>query len=157
MLTTTTRRRFTFVGSGSNKFWEIDPPYNVNGQWVVDVTFGRIGTGGQDHSNVFHSQGAAYQHYSKKVNEKLYKGYKEAGTAKVKNNVVTYNPTYIPVAKPKPCSHDDLKRNGAKWKCSACGKQVEFEKSAAPVSEIEIEVVAKVRRFFNLSGRQDAE
>jgi predicted DNA-binding WGR domain protein len=145
-------RRFTFIAASSRKFWEIKEPEQVeNNRWAVTVTFGRIGTWGQDHTNVFSSKYAAREHYMRKIAEKEKKGYKETGKAQVKNNVVNYTPDYVqPAPKTKQCLHNGLVRAGTKWKCSECGKVVEFEKTA---SVQELEVVATVRRYFNLSGR----
>lgn len=146
------KRKFTYVGGGSSKFWEIArPTLGPNNTWSVKVWFGRIGTWGQSHTNVFHSMYAANAHYQKKINEKIVKGYKETGQVEIKKSVVNYTPDYIlPAAKPKACPHDNLTRNGSTWKCKTCGDKVEFEKSA-PVEEFE--VVAKVRRYFDLSGQ----
>lgn len=145
-------RRFTYISGSSRKFWEIAEPEEVSkDRWAVTVKFGRIGTWGQDHTNVFSSKWAARQHYINKISEKGKKGYKEAGQATVKQNVVNYTPDYLqPPPKVKQCIHNGLKRDGAKWKCSECGKVVEFDK-ATPVAELE--VVTTVRRYFNLGAR----
>jgi len=149
-------RRFTCVGNGANKFWEIDEPKQVDQhQWAVTVKFGRIGSWGQERVHVENGKYAARSYYMDKIEEKDRKGYKEAGGVKVEKNVVTYQPTYISAPKPLACKHDNLTRSGAKWKCGACKKEVDFGKDSAPVSSVEFEVVTKVRRFFNLSGRQD--
>lgn len=151
------QRRFTYVGGGSNKFWEVYEPFQSQGEWVVEVRFGKTGAWGQEHQNVFHYQSAAIKHYNKKIAEKLAKGYKEQGTVAVKKNVADYTPKWEqavkPVYKPPVCQHNDLTRTGDKWKCKACGKQVEFDKPATDSLTIEV-METKVRRFFNLSARQ---
>lgn len=152
MLTTTTKRRFTYIGDGSNKFWEIRQPKKTEGGgWIVGVNFGRIGTSGQQYDKFCNGEMSASRYYHKKVQEKLGKGYKEAGNVTVKENVVTYTPSYIPVA-PPPCLHDSLSRNGAKWHCTACKKTIEFDKEIAPVAATQVEVEVKVRRFFNITN-----
>ena len=167
-------RRFTCVGNGANKFWEIDEPKQVDQhQWAVTVKFGRIGSWGQERVHVENGKYAARSYYMDKIEEKDRKGYKEAGGVKVEKNVVTYQPTGYgkflqplfqrfafkitqdSTTQPLACKHDNLTRSGAKWKCGACKKEVDFGKDSAPVSSVEFEVVTKVRRFFNLSGRQD--
>ncbi len=153
-----TFRRFTYVGGGSNKFWEIFEPQQVDeNQWAVMVRFGRIGQWGQEHTNVFSNKLAARNHYIRKVEEKQRKGYKETGQVSIKKNVVNYYPDYIQAPpKPKPCEHINLTRSGQIWRCSTCGSKVEFEKqSNEPRDSAEtVEIVTKVRRFFNLSARQ---
>jgi predicted DNA-binding WGR domain protein len=67
---TVTKRRFEFVGSGSDKFWEI----SVSGKDVT-VQFGRNGTTGQSSVKSFAGAAAAEKHANKLVNEKLGKGY----------------------------------------------------------------------------------
>lgn len=149
-------RKFTCTRNGANKFWEIEEPVQVDeNQWAVTVRFGRIGSWGQDRVHVESGKYAARAYYMDKIEEKEKKGYKDAGGVYVKKNVVTYQPSYIPVAAPPVCKHDSLSRAGSKWKCSSCKKEVDFGKDSAPVSSVEFEVVTKVRRFFNLSGRQD--
>ena len=141
-------RRFTYVGGTSKKFWEVAPPEQVEeNEWIVRVNFGRIGTGGQEHVKVFYSRWSARHYHEKKISEKLAKGYKEAGKASVKKNVVSYQPDYVPM-KPDPCSHDNLSRSGNVWKCTKCKNKVEFDKGTDfNVDEIQVQV--KVRRFFS--------
>ncbi len=149
-----TKRRFTYVGGGSNKFWEIYEPFQNDGEWVVEVNFGRIGGWAQDHQNVFHYQHAATLHYLSKIDEKLRKGYKEAGKVEVKKNVANYTAYAPPKPKPVPvCQHNALTRSGDKWTCTSCKKQVEFDKPATQNMTMEI-MTTKVKRFFNLSARQ---
>jgi predicted DNA-binding WGR domain protein len=146
-------RRFTYVGGGSNKFWEILPPFESEGQWVVEVRFGKTGGWGQEHQNVFHYQSAAISHYNKKISEKLAKGYKEQGTVSVsKKNVADYTPAFTVSPKKPECPHNSLTRTGDKWTCNACRKQVEFDKPASQSLTVEV-METKVRRFFNLSMR----
>ena len=67
-----TKRRFEFVGGGSDKFWEIE----VGGKEVV-VRFGRRGTAGQANTKTFADEAAAKKHADKLVEEKTGKGYVE--------------------------------------------------------------------------------
>jgi predicted DNA-binding WGR domain protein len=67
-----TKRRFTFVGGGSDKFWEIA----VNGADVV-VAYGRNGTAGQTNSKTLADESAARKHADKLILEKTGKGYTE--------------------------------------------------------------------------------
>jgi DNA ligase-1 len=69
---TSTRRRFVFIGGGSDKFWEVA----VHGSEVV-VRFGRNGTNGQSETKTFGDVDAAAKHAAKKVAEKVRKGYVE--------------------------------------------------------------------------------
>ena len=72
MATTITPRRFTFVGGGSDKFWEID----VSGGKVT-VSYGRNGTAGQSITKSFTDAAAAQKHADKLIHEKTGKGYTE--------------------------------------------------------------------------------
>lgn len=140
-------RRFVYTSISSHKFWEIYEPYKYDGEWVVDVMFGKVGGWTQEHRNVFHYESEAKKHYHRKIAEKLAKGYKEQGKVAVKDNVVNYTPT-LPKPKPKPvCSHVNLTRSGDTWKCVICKKQIEFDKPAAENLTLEV-VETKVRRFF---------
>jgi predicted DNA-binding WGR domain protein len=67
-----TKRRFVFIGGGSDKFWEVA----VNGSAVV-VRFGRNGTNGQSESTTLGNADAAAKHAEKKIAEKVRKGYVE--------------------------------------------------------------------------------
>jgi DNA ligase-1 len=67
-----TKRRFEFVGSSSDKFWEIE----VAGTDVT-VRFGRCGTNGQTNANTFSDDSGAKKRADKLVEEKLGKGYVE--------------------------------------------------------------------------------
>lgn len=76
------KRRFTYVGGSSSKFWEINKPIalpnNAGGSyWSVRVRFGRIGTVGQGHNKIFNYKYAAVLYHDAKIHEKLNKGYKE--------------------------------------------------------------------------------
>ena len=66
MLNATSRRRFTFVGGGSNKFWEVIIIDND-----VTVCFGRTGTNGQSTTKSFPDAAAANKHAEKLVKEKI--------------------------------------------------------------------------------------
>jgi DNA ligase 1 len=72
MTTTFTPRRFTYVGGGSDKFWEI----NVSGGQVT-VCYGRNGTAGQSITKSFADAAAAQKHADKLIQEKTCKGYVE--------------------------------------------------------------------------------
>ena len=148
-------RKFTCIGGGSRKFWEVEEPEQVDKSlWAVKVRFGRIGQWGQERVHFESSKWAANSYYMEKVGEKERKGYKETGKAEVKNNVVTYTPDYLDNSpKPQACSHDSLARSGKTWKCNACKKTIDFGRDAAPVESMGIEVVTQVRRFFDLGAR----
>lgn len=70
MSTTTTRRRFEFVGGNSSKFWEV----RVQGSDVF-TSYGRIGSTGQTSCKSFETAEAAAAHAGKLVREKTGKGY----------------------------------------------------------------------------------
>jgi predicted DNA-binding WGR domain protein len=66
------KRRFEFVGGGSNKFWEI----THNGKAVM-VRFGRNGAKGQELTKTFAEEAAARKHADKLIRAKTAKGYSE--------------------------------------------------------------------------------
>ena len=68
------RRELVFQDGSSNKFWNIE----LSGSSFT-VTFGRIGTAGQEQTKEFASDDAAKKAYDKLVAEKVKKGYVEAG------------------------------------------------------------------------------
>ena len=68
----TSARRFEFVDSGSNKFWEI----RVEGAEQT-VHFGRIGTSGQIKTKTFPDESTARAETEKLIREKVRKGYRE--------------------------------------------------------------------------------
>ena len=70
MSTTTTRRRFEFVGGNSSKFWEV----RVQGSDVF-TSFGRIGSTGQTSCKSLETAAGAVSHAEKLVREKTAKGY----------------------------------------------------------------------------------
>ena len=72
MASTVVRRRFEFVGGGSDKFWELE----IDGKDVT-VRFGRNGTQGQSNVKGFRDEAAAQKHADKMIAEKLKKGYNE--------------------------------------------------------------------------------
>ena len=137
------KARYEFVGGTSNKFWEIEKPVCSAG-WVVSVHFGRIGTNGQHHINVFSTPVAAAVYYDKKVSEKIAKGYKHTFPA---------SPVIPQPKKEKPaCEHLQLRKTGEfKWECNACKTHIEFDKlqkaAASPAEEI-----TQMRRFIDLSA-----
>ncbi len=69
-MSTTTPRRFEFVGGNSNKFWEVCVQGNE-----VRVRYGRIGSDGQTSCKMLASPEAAKAHAAKLVQEKVGKGY----------------------------------------------------------------------------------
>ncbi|GAB1511288.1 DUF4132 domain-containing protein [Actinophytocola sp. KF-1] len=69
-------RRLEYIGGGSAKFWE----GVVQGSDVV-VSWGRIGTDGQSKRKEFASAEAAGAFLAKQADEKIKKGYTDAGTA----------------------------------------------------------------------------
>lgn len=167
--------RYEFSGGTSNKFWEIEAPAllsipipvmadGTQSSWIVRVRFGRIGTDGKSHYNVFNSEKAANAHYSYKINEKLGKGYKlakefeklNAGVGLMKS-VTKSALVYVQGAKPKPnpaCGHAQLRKTAErKWACNACGVHIEFDKPQAnePAQE-----VAQVRRFIDMAALSGA-
>jgi formylglycine-generating enzyme required for sulfatase activity len=72
-------RRFEFVDSTSNKFWEVD----VKGK-TLNVTFGKIGTKGQSKPKDFVTPEKAKAEMGKLIKEKTGKGYVEVGGKAVK-------------------------------------------------------------------------
>lgn len=157
-MTPGTKTRYEFIGGTSKKFWEIEKPFASQGQWAVRVHFGRIGTEGQNHINVFYSENGANAYYTKKVNEKLGKGYKNVSTiiptgAQKKDA----NPILIGTAatkKEKPaCEHLQLRKTGAfKWECNACKTHIEFDKPPQRAAHTDAEEVTQARRFIDLSA-----
>jgi predicted DNA-binding WGR domain protein len=140
------KARYEFVGGTSNKFWEIEKPVWSAG-WVVSVHFGRIGTNGQHHINVFSTDTAAAVYYDKKVSEKIAKGYKHKHT----KHTLTASPV-IPKKEKPACEHLQLRKTGEfKWECNACKTHIEFDKlqkaAASPAEEI-----TQMRRFIDLSA-----
>ncbi len=67
-------RRFEFVDAGSSKFWEIQVEGNE-----FHVRWGRIGADGQTQTKSFSSDADATRQAQKLIDEKLKKGYIEAG------------------------------------------------------------------------------
>jgi DNA ligase-1 len=74
MPNTNSKRRFEYVGNGSDKFWEIE----VKGKDVL-VHFGRNGTNGQSSTKSFADEAAAKTHAEKLIEEKTGKGYVAVG------------------------------------------------------------------------------
>jgi formylglycine-generating enzyme required for sulfatase activity/predicted DNA-binding WGR domain protein len=72
-------RRFEFVDSTSNKFWEVE----VKGK-TLNVTFGKIGTKGQSKPKDFATPEKAKAEMEKLIKEKTGKGYVEVGDKAVK-------------------------------------------------------------------------
>lgn len=146
-------QRYEYIGGSSRKFWEIDPVHQEgDDEWVVRVKFGRLGTAGQTHSKVFGWKTAAERYRTSKVEEKLRKGYTLKNAPKP---IQKAQPTFTQTVPwdwqpPKPikpaCQHVTITRTGNKYKCNACGDQVEFDKPQVAAEAPEFET--KVRRFF---------
>ena len=66
------KRRFEYVGNGSDKFWSIQ----VSNQQVT-VHFGRNGTNGQTQTKSFANDATALQHAERMIRQKTVKGYQE--------------------------------------------------------------------------------
>ena len=71
-LASASKRRFHFVGDGSDKFWEIETVGND-----VTVRYGRTGSKGQTNTKTFADESAAKKHADKLIAEKTAKGYAE--------------------------------------------------------------------------------
>ena len=94
-------RRFEFSDSTSNKFWEVE----VKGK-TLNVTFGKIGTKGQNKPKDFATPEKAKAEMEKLIKEKTGKGYVEVGGKAVKAekssaaNLPAKSPATKPAAKP---------------------------------------------------------
>lgn len=73
------RRRFEYTRDASNKFWEVWQEGSFH-----RVRFGRIGTDGQERGKAHQSERVCRQAILKLVAAKLSKGYREVGTAIVR-------------------------------------------------------------------------
>lgn len=144
--------RYEFIGGASKKYWEIQKPVKAaSGQHVVRVHFGRIGTDGQTHINAFWSEEGADKYYSKKVQEKLGKGYINV-TVQVKKPILMGTPAVVKKEKPA-CEHLQLRKTGEfKWECNACKTHIEFDKPPQKSALTAAEEVTQVRRFIDLSA-----
>jgi predicted DNA-binding WGR domain protein len=87
-------RRFEFVDSTSNKFWEVE----VKGK-TLNVTFGKIGTKGQSKPKDFATPEKAKGEMEKLIKEKTGKGYVEAGGKAIKAAKPTAKSAAKPAAK----------------------------------------------------------
>lgn len=112
------RRYFTFVGGGSNKFWWI----KLEDRWVT-VGFGRVGTPGQTKQYQYADSVAAYDFVSKKIREKLDKGYRESTPPSRARRPTTQ-------AGVKPASAPAPSKSGPKTTYKIYGRE---PKSRAPV------------------------
>lgn len=63
----------------SNKFWTYDISQNMCGEYVLQITYGRIGTKGQTTSKIFLSGWEAQHFANNKIHEKTGKGYHRTG------------------------------------------------------------------------------
>lgn len=71
-------RRFNFIGGNSSKFWKVKKvPGDIPGVTRAIITYGRIGSDGQTAYYSFTSPAEADHFISKKIQEKLAKGYQE--------------------------------------------------------------------------------
>jgi len=61
----------------ANKFWTYDISQNINGQYVFQATFGRIGHKGQTATKTFRCLLDAQIHANHKIREKATKGYSQ--------------------------------------------------------------------------------
>jgi predicted DNA-binding WGR domain protein len=157
----TITRRYEFIGGASRKFWEIDEPQEIDGQYAVNVRFGRIGGWEQSRTHIEGTGYAANRYYQDKVSEKLNKGYERKGPPK--QTILKQAPAPIGMLLPKaqpakpalPCQHSVISKKGATWECSSCKSIAEFGKSATPVTIEQPEFEKKIRRFFDLSKRSE--
>lgn len=144
-------RRFEFVGGTSDKFWEVWEPYQspVEPVWVVRVRYGRRGTDGKDHQNLFDSKWLALEYYGRKIHEKQNKGYGEIQLKSQVKPPAPLKPIVLPppVVVPKPeCEHKTITRvNDRLWKCTRCASAVEFNKKQTVAFDI---METRVRRFI---------
>ncbi len=155
-------RRFEFVGGSSYKFWTISEPKQIDDyEWSVTVHYGRISKTDQSHTKICGTKWSADKYYIRKIQEKEREGYKEKPVPIQAPKQKTVScPSYasilipITVSKPKPpaCNHNTITRHGLKYKCIACGSQVEFDKPQASADLPEFTV--RVRRFFALSATE---
>lgn len=74
--------RYECTEGSHNKFWEYEGPHRDGPTWVVQITWGRIGSGGDTQEKSFGSLRGAEEFIAKKVNEKLGKGYREVAPSR---------------------------------------------------------------------------
>ncbi len=141
-------KRYEYVGGTSRKFWEIEEVDEQGKNWIVRVRYGRIGKGAQTHTKIFSYETGALRYRQEKILEKTRKGYVLKTPPKPKPQptfVETVPWTWKPPVKPV-CQHVTITRNGNKYKCNACGDQVEFDKPQVEVEQPEFQ--QRVRRYF---------
>ena len=95
-------RRLEYIGGSSAKFWE----GVVQGTDVV-VSWGRIGTDGQSKRKEFASAEAAEAFLAKQVEDKVKKGYTDAGTATAPVAPAPAAPADTPEPAPEPAAGPD--------------------------------------------------
>lgn len=149
--------RYEYIGGGSRKFWEINRPVEIDGDWGVTVNFGRIGQWTQPRTHIEPSKFAADRYYEQKVAEKLKKGYllKTPHDTKVSPKLQSIQNTLgLPVPQSgvvfKPCLHDSIARKGNVWECAKCKASIDFAKPKTEAEIAQPEFQKKVRRFFDL-------
>lgn len=146
--------RYEFIGGGSRKFWEINKPVEVDGDWGVTVTFGRIGQWSQPRTHACNSKWEADRYYEGKVDEKLKKGYvlKTPHDTTISSKLVGLKQAAVQKSGVvfKPCLHDSIARKGNVWECMKCKASVDFAKPKAESEIAAPEFKKKVRRFFDL-------
>lgn len=155
------------ASTNTNKFWQIEEPYKTDAGWVVKVKYGRIGTEGQVNIKVCWSYKTALDYYNAKINEKLNKKYHYVSminphvkplpqplpkSVPLGKPHEALKPKLLEALKPKPnCTHENLKKvRESKWKCHACGTEIDFEKP--PTTMTAVVEIAQVRRFIDLSA-----
>lgn len=145
--------RYEYVGGTSRKFWEVFPVDEKDGDYIVRVRFGRLGTAGQERIKVFTYQSAANRYRNEKIGEKERKGYKIKAEVKTQTGWEQWKgqPAAVLPPKPKPlCAHLTLMRKNGVYECTTCNKSVEFDKPQFNTATPEFE--KKVRRYFDMSA-----
>lgn len=138
-------QRYEYVGGTSRKFWEVEDVDEQGKNWIVRVRYGRIGKGAQTHTKIFSYETGALRYRQEKILEKTRKGYVLKTPPKPAPKVQPLVAAWKPPVKPA-CQHVTITRNGNKYKCNACGDQVEFDKPQVEASQPEFQ--QRVRRYF---------
>ena len=128
-----------YIGRNGGAFWRVFEPKEVDGQWLLRVEFGKLGTNGQARITPFWSREAAVMEMGRRISEKtLRKDYKLKSVPKQTFKVVA-------------CSHNSIQRFGNKWKCLSCKTTVDFMSPQPNTPPVDVE--KKVRRFIDLSWK----
>jgi predicted DNA-binding WGR domain protein len=146
--------RYECREDGASKFWEVDKPVELDGEWAVVVRFGKIGAWEQTRVHPEGTKWQADRYYADKVAEKLKKGYsasyvntKSPKLSSIQAAAVSTPAVYV---KKPVCQHNDITRKGDAYECKACKTVVDrLFQGAIPEPEFK----KKVRRFFDLSAR----